>query len=492
MSNHLDGLMAELRSPIDILSGFLEGTKAGASGWVSAICPFHPDSSPSLSVNTTSGGWKCFACDKTGSYYQLPNNPGNPKPVQVYSYLDEETGALEYIKVRYYPKTFKVFTVAKSGELIAGKLTPKNLLYGWDKVRDERGPLYIVEGEKDADTLIKAGLRAVTPGGASQWDQRFCDLLSKEEVFLIPDNDEPGQKWAARITESLGTQIRGVYHLPADVKDISDWYSRGFVLDQLEASPVAPTLGDGGGGLVDLSRQGEPSPRPQIWGGLVPDNVVTVLYADGGVGKSLFMLHLAHHVALGKAFLGIPVSGLASVAFFDWELNLEEQVRRAFQVSRGLGLKAPPPGLWYKHPEQSLELCIKELKALVDQHKIRLAIVDSMGPACGGDTNNAQTVINFYQELLKLGIPVVVIDHQAKVSAESTDSSLKPYGSVYKWNLARSVLKLERRSADVSINVDYTLLQLKNNFGPLTPPTHFTTYYDRVSDSFEIKPRVVE
>ena len=35
-------------------------------GWVSAICPFHDDRSPSLSVNLEHGGFRCYACDERG------------------------------------------------------------------------------------------------------------------------------------------------------------------------------------------------------------------------------------------------------------------------------------------------------------------------------------------------------------------------------------------------------------------------------------------
>ena len=493
MSNLLDSLRSELRKPEDVLSSFLSGVKPPSNtGWISACCPFHADNSPSLSVNSSSGGWKCFACDKSGSYYQLPGNPGTPKPVSIYEYNDEETGTVEYIKVRYFPKTFKHFTVAASGELIAGKLSPKSYLFNWYQVKDKRGPLYVVEGEKDVQTLCDSGIRATTAGGSSQWNPRFKDLLASEEVYLIPDNDEPGRRWAEKVQEALGEVCRGIIEMPSeDIKDITDWYNRGFKIDQLEVRQTSPGKSVSGIGLVDMSRLEEPKARPKVWGELVPDNVVTVLYADGGVGKSLFTLILAHYLALGQEFLGIPVSGLSQVAFFDWELNLEEHSRRSYQVSRGMGLLSPPPGLWYMHPEKSLQDSIEDIITLIRTHKIRLAVIDSLGPACGGDTNNAETIINFYQQLLRLGIPVIVIDHQSKPSQDAPNA-MKPYGSVYKWNLARSVVKLERRSAETGKDTEYTLMQLKNNFGPLSAPVHFKTHFDQASNSFSIERRIPE
>jgi len=38
----------------------------GGGKWRTALCPFHGDTNPSLSVNVDSGAFKCFACDAKG------------------------------------------------------------------------------------------------------------------------------------------------------------------------------------------------------------------------------------------------------------------------------------------------------------------------------------------------------------------------------------------------------------------------------------------
>jgi hypothetical protein len=38
----------------------------GKGEWKDAICPFHPDTRPSLRINITSGGFKCMACGTKG------------------------------------------------------------------------------------------------------------------------------------------------------------------------------------------------------------------------------------------------------------------------------------------------------------------------------------------------------------------------------------------------------------------------------------------
>lgn len=38
----------------------------GGGEWKSAICPFHPDTKPSLRLRLDSGGFKCMACGAHG------------------------------------------------------------------------------------------------------------------------------------------------------------------------------------------------------------------------------------------------------------------------------------------------------------------------------------------------------------------------------------------------------------------------------------------
>lgn len=38
----------------------------GQKQWIKIICPFHDDSTPSLSINTVHGCFKCFSCEAKG------------------------------------------------------------------------------------------------------------------------------------------------------------------------------------------------------------------------------------------------------------------------------------------------------------------------------------------------------------------------------------------------------------------------------------------
>ena len=40
--------------------------RSNGNGWVLAMCPFHADSDPSLSINLHHGGFHCFGCGEKG------------------------------------------------------------------------------------------------------------------------------------------------------------------------------------------------------------------------------------------------------------------------------------------------------------------------------------------------------------------------------------------------------------------------------------------
>jgi hypothetical protein len=77
-------------------------------------------------------------------------------------------------------------------------------LYGLDTL-DWSGPLFIVEGEKDATALHELGCAAVTsPGGSCAAAKADWSALSGEaQVILWPDADTPGAKYADDVMKIL-------------------------------------------------------------------------------------------------------------------------------------------------------------------------------------------------------------------------------------------------------------------------------------------------
>lgn len=82
----------------------------------------------------------------------------------------------------------------------------KKVLYNLPNVVNS-DTIYFVEGEKDADNLNKIGLVGTTTvSGAlsfNKYKSEYVEKLRNKIVYIIPDNDEAGRKYAISIMKSL-------------------------------------------------------------------------------------------------------------------------------------------------------------------------------------------------------------------------------------------------------------------------------------------------
>ena len=90
--------------------------------------------------------------------------------------------------------------------------------------------VFVVEGEKDAETLRDYGFVATTNAGGARapWLPEYTEALGGREVILIPDNDTPGRERVVRIARALvGKVARLVILELEDGKDVTEWFQRG-------------------------------------------------------------------------------------------------------------------------------------------------------------------------------------------------------------------------------------------------------------------------
>ena len=92
----------------------------------------------------------------------------------------------------------------------------------------EHNDVLIVEGEKDADNVAALGFIATTnSGGAEKFSPDLAEWFKGKDVYILPDNDEPGERHAKQIVATLEGVARSirVVRLPGvpDKGDVSDW-----------------------------------------------------------------------------------------------------------------------------------------------------------------------------------------------------------------------------------------------------------------------------
>jgi hypothetical protein len=282
----------------------LDGVEPYGVGQYSARCPApaHVDVKPSLTVHAGRHGGVVAKCQRgckiedvvTGLGLTLADLMGAPYIEAEYEYRNE-TGKTVYTVERWAnPKTFRI----RPGL----PLPAQRVMYQVDAIqwcRENEFPIYLVEGEKDCETLRLKGIPATTVvGGAGKWQPQYTDALAGLDVIVVADNDEVGVASARSIVEQIRRYARSVALKYSPVgKDVSDLVEAGYTLDALRDLPLE-------GGAVYVASQIQPKAVRWLWPGHIPYGKVTFIEGDPGDGKSLLTVDLAARLSAGREMPG--------------------------------------------------------------------------------------------------------------------------------------------------------------------------------------------
>jgi 5S rRNA maturation endonuclease (ribonuclease M5) len=145
----------------------------------------------------------------------------------IYDYTDEH-GNLLYQVVRKPGKKF--FQRRPDG--VGGWIWRKHdrqVLYHLTEVL-EAPIVFVVEGERDVETLRSHGFPATTNarGAKAPWLASFTAALRGRDVILIPDNNEPGRLRVLAIARALLGVASNITILELEgAKDITEWFENG-------------------------------------------------------------------------------------------------------------------------------------------------------------------------------------------------------------------------------------------------------------------------
>lgn len=273
----------------------LRAVKQTGTGW-EARCPAHEDHKASLSVTEGREGrilLKCFAGCSVESIvgalnYKLADlfptaakekRNGEAHIVATYDYTDENCNLL-FQCVRKEPKDFcqRRPDPARPGEWIWNLKGVRRVLYRLPELKAAIaavGIIYIAEGEKDVDALVKHGFATTcNPLGAklngSTWLPEHTEMLrGAASVVVIADKDETGRAHARVVATVLQGVVKSVklIELPdcggKAVKDAADFFAVGGTADQLlELVNATPEFVPA------------PEPKPTKLGSVVSENIV--------------------------------------------------------------------------------------------------------------------------------------------------------------------------------------------------------------------------
>lgn len=236
------------------------------------ICPCHDDNKPSLDIAL--GNIKVVGDCKAGcKHSDIANKIGVPQEQWYYDYYDKKQDGFNsfqykekwkmYIESREKRKIEAVYPyVSINGgyafhkirlegkKILYGRLENERFSYGLQRSKPRKSyraiygdlnaiqkaikcgkPVLIPEGEKDVDTLKKHGFVAFTYGGVNDWQSEFASILKDAVVYILADNDIPGQSVANRIYADLQGIVKTaniITPMPDIPKaDITDYFESG-------------------------------------------------------------------------------------------------------------------------------------------------------------------------------------------------------------------------------------------------------------------------
>jgi hypothetical protein len=212
----------------------------------------------------------------------------------------------------------------------------------------------------------------------------------------------------------------------------------------------------------------------------VPLGYVTNFHGAGGFGKSILAMLIALSVSgYQKECLGLTLHKCGEVLYLDSELDERGQHPRVQELCKGLGIPIPE-GLHYLSAlGLDTATAFERARHACEKLGITLLVIDSWGPFMDGDMESARDVIRFYNNHLKplvdLGVTVLIVDHQSRTQEGQNYQKKGAFGSVYKENLARSVLQIERVEEDREAKtLRVRVRHRKSNFGPRLEPFDVT------------------
>ena len=272
--------------PVDRVLGSLKGVKqTGSLGQWTARCPVHDDRHNSLAVKEKPDGTvllNCFSgCTTESIVHHLglkmrdlfpTSNESGVAIVKEYLYRDENNKVL-YKVVRYLDANGEKGFYQKASDGKGGwkrklgkvKYVPFHLP---ETIARSKEPLFIVEGEKDAETLMGKGILATTSsGGARREPKEFLKYFKgRDEIVILPDNDTPGKRYAANAATILHGNVGSIkiVSLPGlgEHGDVSDYFDEGNSLGNFrKLVAAAPEWKPGEGPFAKYEGQGGAGPE---------------------------------------------------------------------------------------------------------------------------------------------------------------------------------------------------------------------------------------
>lgn len=512
----------------------------------------HQNGTPAFSLYDNGTKWKCHSCGAGGSIIDLYLAVN-----QMEATRENAAYAINELVAQFYPELKEPFYIAqtpsvfKTGErqhiyhnadgsifgmkvittLSNGKKAPcwylydpeiktyskglrglKAPLYHADILHSNQDePVYIVEGEKDADTLTNWDAVATTfPNGAgfTQWIPLYNEGLKDREVIILTDNDDSGRKYGNTIARNLLNVAKSVKIVPAtaiwdkcpekgDITDIvqavGEEETQEFLISAIQRTsfctpeslppikendtmPIQKKIEYTFVRLSDVKFE----KQEFLWNPYIPIGEITVMYAAGGTGKSYATIGIAADITTGRS---LPRYGIEQIMINPEKvLFISAEDNESIILSRMIEAGGNPKNCFVlKTPKTKKDLNtnsfllpqnkddterIQAFSQLLEQIHPKLVIIDPWSVYIGDDknmnkANDVRGITNVLTVLAKeYNCAILIVAHVNKMpQTENANNAVS--GSTALIDSARSALCIRSFGADSDRRV---IIQTKSNY----------------------------
>ena len=303
----------------------------------------------------------------------------------------------------------------------------------------------------------------------------------------ISDEQELSPHLLGPVRTSITKTWRAIIADLSQVSERDDWRQR-----LTQATVLVLERHRAGVPIIALGAMEEPAAIAEVLPGIVWESLPTLVYGAGGIGKSQMALAWASALHTGTKVGGLQARQ-GNVLFLDWETSDRMTWHRNNGLLKSAGVEAgpwPDPDhpdsgrtgmVYYRFMSGPISDSVEFLKAEVARLGIRTVVIDSAGPACGGEPESAAPTLKFFDALRDISDPTapvqtIILAHVTHEARKGGRSS--PFGSVFWINLPRNVFELASAAGQAQNHSDYALHHRKSNTGSLRPPLGFRLTWD--------------
>jgi len=215
-------------------------------------------------------------------------------------------------------------------------------------------------------------------------------------------------------------------------------------------------------------------------------NKPTIIFGEGGQGKSLIALLLSMTLSLPWTDnpLGLKINGLkpTNILYLDYETDRDEKLWNMARFTRGLGIGNT--SIYYRRCSLPFVDDIDWIREAISEKQIGCLVIDSLGMACRGDLSTSEIALAFWGAQRELNVTTLIIAHPSK------DPKLKHktiHGSGFFSREARSVWELRQVQEPGEDESSIGLFHRKVNEGKLHKPLGFRLLFSENSIKVELQ-----